>query len=68
MIQIKDLTTLSLEQVYKLAFEASYKVSENTAHYNPLYIYGGVGMGKTHLLNAIGYELKKTNKYYVYFS
>ena len=46
----------------KLAFEASYKVSENTAHYNPLYIYGGVGMGKTHLLNAIGYELKKTNK------
>ena len=32
----------------KLAFEASLKVSENISHYNPLYIYGGVGMGKTH--------------------
>ena len=46
----------------KLAYEASVKVSENISHYNPLYIYGGVGMGKTHLLNAIGFELKKNNK------
>ena len=46
----------------RLAFEASKKVSENFAHYNPLYIFGGVGMGKTHLLNSIGLELKKTNK------
>tara|TARA_B100001093_G_scaffold142841_1_gene135303 strand:+ start:475 stop:1893 length:1419 start_codon:yes stop_codon:yes gene_type:complete len=47
----------------KLAFEASLKVSENNmTNYNPLYIYGGVGMGKTHLLNSIGYELKKTRK------
>ena len=46
----------------KLAYEASTKVSENLSHYNPLYIYGGVGMGKTHLLNAIGLELKKNNK------
>jgi chromosomal replication initiator protein len=46
----------------KLAYEASLKVSENISHYNPLYIYGGVGMGKTHLLNSIGYELKKNNK------
>ena len=46
----------------KLAYEASIKVSENISHYNPLYIYGGVGMGKTHLLNAIGLELKKNNK------
>jgi len=46
----------------KLAYEASIKVSENVSHYNPLYIYGGVGMGKTHLLNSIGLELKKTNK------
>jgi chromosomal replication initiator protein len=46
----------------KLAFEASLKVSENISHYNPLYIYGGVGMGKTHLLNSIGLELKKKNK------
>ena len=46
----------------KLAYEASLKVSENIAQYNPLYIYGGVGMGKTHLLNSIGLELKKNNK------
>ena len=46
----------------KLAYEASIKVSENISHYNPLYIYGGVGMGKTHLLNSIGLELKKNNK------
>ncbi len=46
----------------KLAYEASIKVSENISHYNPLYIYGGVGMGKTHLLNSIGHALKKDNK------
>ncbi len=46
----------------RLAYEASLKVSENISHYNPLYIYGGVGMGKTHLLNSIGLEVKKNNK------
>ena len=46
----------------KLAYEASLKVSENISHYNPLYIYGGVGMGKTHLLNSIGLSLKGKNK------
>ncbi len=46
----------------KLAYEASLKVSEKISSYNPLYIYGGVGMGKTHLLNSMGFELKKTNK------
>ena len=46
----------------KLAYEASIKVSENISHYNPLYVYGGVGMGKTHLLNSIGLELKTNNK------
>ena len=46
----------------KLAYEASIKISEKSSHYNPLYIYGGVGMGKTHLLNSIGFELKKNSK------
>ena len=46
----------------KLAYEASIKVTETISHYNPLYIYGGVGMGKTHLLNSIGFEMKKKNK------
>jgi len=46
----------------KLAFEASKKITENISRYNPLYIYGGVGMGKTHLLNAIGLSLKEKNK------
>ena len=51
----------------KMAYEASLKVSENISHYNPLYIYGGVGMGKTHLLNSIGFELKK-NKQIMFIS
>ena len=46
----------------KLAYEASVKVTESLSHYNPLYIYGGVGMGKTHLLNSIGVQLKKIIK------
>ena len=43
----------------RIAFEASLKVSENISHYNPLYVYGGVGLGKTHLLNSIGHEMNK---------
>ena len=58
----KNFENFILGSSNKLAFEASKKVSENTSHYNPLYIYGGVGMGKTHLLNSIGLALKETNK------
>ena len=50
----KKLDNFILGPSNKLAYEASKKVSEDISHYNPLYIYGGVGMGKTHLLNAIG--------------
>jgi chromosomal replication initiator protein len=43
----------------EIALSSSKKVCEQTSRYNPLYIYGGVGLGKTHLLNAIGLELEK---------
>ena len=43
-----------------MPFAASKRVSENKSiSYNPLYIHGNVGMGKTHLLNAIAIDLKQ---------
>ena len=58
----KNLDNFVIGSSNKLAFEASKKVSEDLSHYNPLYLYGGVGMGKTHLLNAIGLNLKSKKK------
>jgi chromosomal replication initiator protein len=58
----KKLDNFILGPSNRLAYEASKKVSEDISHYNPLYIYGGVGMGKTHLLNAIGLKLKEKSK------
>ena len=58
----KNFSNFVIGDCNKLGFEASKKVSENIAHYNPLYLYGGVGMGKTHLLNAIGLSLKEKNR------
>ncbi|MAJ23389.1 MAG: chromosomal replication initiation protein DnaA [Candidatus Pelagibacter sp. TMED64] len=55
----KSFENFVLGDSNKLAFTAAKKVCENFTHYNPLFIYGGVGMGKTHLLNSIGLSMKE---------
>tara|TARA_B110000014_G_scaffold263937_1_gene262494 strand:+ start:4671 stop:6035 length:1365 start_codon:yes stop_codon:yes gene_type:complete len=46
----------------RIAFAASKQVSEGEKNsYNPLFIYGGVGLGKTHLMHAVGNHIKKSD-------
>ena len=46
----------------QLARAAAWQVADNPRHgYNPLFLYGGVGLGKTHLMHAVGNHLLKKN-------
>ena len=45
----------------KLAYLSAQKICTQLSRYNPLFIYGGVGLGKTHLINSIGLKLSEDN-------
>ena len=57
------LDTFIVGSSNELAYAASLAVIKNIGKkYNPFFIYGGTGLGKTHLIQGIGNEIKKTYK------
>jgi len=58
-----DFGSFVVASFNELAFAASQSVIKDLGRiYNPLFIYGGVGVGKTHLIQAIGNEVVKTHQ------
>src|SRR5437764_3789346 len=56
--------TFVVDSCNQIAHAPSQAIAEATGKtYNPLYIYGGVGLGKTHLLHAAGHEIKARNRH-----
>ena len=55
----KNFENFIVGESNNLAFTAAKKVCDKNLNYNPLFIYGGVGMGKTHLLNSIGLKMRE---------
>lgn len=75
---MKNLETITINPFYtfenfvvgesnQFAYTVAKSVADNpTVQYNPLFIYGNVGLGKTHLLHAIGNEMLRIGKTVVY--
>ena len=59
--------TFIIGKTNELAHAAAQTIAKSPGQtYNPLYVYGGVGLGKTHLLQAIGHEISRQTRKVLY--